>query len=125
MVKVITYGTFDTFHYGHLELLRRAKQMGDYLIVGLSTDEFNELKGKSSKFSYSKRKEWLESIKWVDEIIEENSWNQKETDIKSKGVSLFVIGDDWRGKFDNLPCQVKYIERTDGVSSTKMKNILK
>jgi len=125
MVKVITYGTFDTFHYGHLELLRRAKQMGDYLIVGLSTDEFNELKGKSSKFSYSKRKEWLESIKCVDEIIEENSWEQKETDIKSKGVSLFVIGDDWRGKFDNLPCQVKYIERTDGVSSTKMKNILK
>ncbi len=124
MVKVITYGTFDTFHYGHIELLRRAKEMGDYLIVGLSTDEFNELKGKRSKFSYSKRKEWLESIKWVDEIIEENSWNQKETDIKSKGVSLFVIGDDWRGKFDNLPCQVNYIKRTDGVSSTKMKNIL-
>jgi len=124
MVKVITYGTFDTLHYGHIELLRRAKEMGDYLIVGLSTDEFNELKGKKCKFTYSKRKEWLESIKFVDEIIEEKSWEQKEIDIKSKKVSIFTIGDDWRGKFDDLPCQVIYIERTNGISSTKIKEIL-
>ena len=124
MVKVITYGTFDTLHYGHIELLRRAKEMGDYLIVGLSTDDFNELKGKRSKFAYWKRKEWLEAIKWVDEIIEEHSWEQKELDIIQHDICIFAIGDDWKGKFDHLPCMVKYIERTSGVSSTKIKDIL-
>jgi glycerol-3-phosphate cytidylyltransferase len=123
MTKVITYGTFDTFHYGHIELLRRAKEMGDYLIVGLSTDEFNELKGKTSKFAYWKRQEWLEGIKYVDEIIPENDWQQKYTDINKYNIDIFVMGDDWRGKFDDVDCDVKYLDRTPGVSSTDIKNI--
>ena len=121
MTKIITYGTFDTFHFGHLELLRRAKELGDYLIVGLSTDEFNSIKGKESKFHFEQRKKWLESIKYVDEIIPEKDWNQKETDIISMDVEIFVMGDDWQGKFDKLPCRVVYLKRTDEVSSTKIK----
>jgi glycerol-3-phosphate cytidylyltransferase len=125
MVKVITYGTFDTFHYGHIELLRRAKEMGDYLIVGLSTDEFNELKGKTSKFSYWKRKQWLEGIRYIDEIIPEENWQQKYEDIEKYNINIFVMGDDWRGKFDDIDCDVKYLDRTPGVSSTDIKKIKK
>jgi glycerol-3-phosphate cytidylyltransferase len=123
MQKVITYGTFDTFHYGHLELLKRAKSLGDYLVVGLSTDEFNNIKGKSSLFNYEKRKEWLESIKYVDLIIPEENWNQKEIDIRDYKIDIFTMGDDWRGKFDNLPCEVIYLERTKGISTTQIKTL--
>ena len=121
---IITYGTFDTFHYGHLEILRRAKDLGDYLIVGLSTDEFNILKGKESKFTYEKRKEWLESIKFIDLIIPEEEWEQKENDIQKYKVDIFVMGDDWQGKFDDLPCSVTYLKRTDNISSTEIKKII-
>lgn len=124
MIKVITYGTFDTFHYGHLELLRRAKELGDYLIVGLSTDDFNKEKGKESKFGYSKRKEWLESIKYVNEIIPEENWQQKEDDIKNYKIDIFTIGEDWKGKFDELDCKVVYLKRTENISSTEIKKIL-
>lgn len=117
--KVITYGTFDTFHYGHLELLRRAKQFGSHLTVGLSTDDFNSIKGKKSKFSYSERYEWLKSISCVDEIIPETSWGQKKRD--TKNVDVMVMGDDWLGKFDELPCMVIYLKRTPDISSTKIK----
>lgn len=127
MKKVITYGTFDLLHYGHINLLRRAKELGDYLIVALSTDEFNELKGKKSHFAYEERKLILEAIKYIDEIIPENSWDQKIADVREKGVDIFVIGDDWRGKFDFLKeyCQVVYLERTEGISTTQIKEDLK
>lgn len=125
MKKVITYGTFDTFHFGHLELLKKAKEYGDYLIVGLSSDNFNEKKGKISKFAFWKRKEWLEGIKYINEIIIENSWEQKEEDIKKYKIDVFVIGDDWKGKFDFLKCEVKYLPRTPNISSTKIKEIKK
>lgn len=120
---VITYGTFDTFHYGHLELIRRAKQFGDKLIVGLSTDDFNKAKGKQSRFSYNQRKEWLQAIALVDEIIPETNWEQKVCDIKTHSVDVMVMGDDWVGRFDNLPCRVIYINRTPEISSTKIKKM--
>jgi len=121
--RVITYGTFDLLHYGHIHLLRRAKQLGDYLIVGLSTDEFNEMKGKKSYFSYEQRKLLLEAIKYVDEVIPEENWEQKVRDIISYSVDIFVMGDDWKGKFDflNNYCQVVYLQRTVEVSTTKIK----
>ena len=125
MRKVITYGTFDLFHYGHVHLLRRARELGDYLIVALSTDDFNEReKGKRTYFSYAQRKLILEPIRYVDEVIPEESWEQKRTDVKEHGVSCFVIGDDWRGKFDFLKeegCEVVYLERTPEVSSSGIK----
>lgn len=123
MIRVITYGTFDTLHYGHIELLRKAKEMGDYLIVGLSTDEFNQMKGKESLFSYEKRKEWLESIKYVDMIIPEETWEQKSDDILKYNIDVFTIGSDWEGEFDNLKTTVKYIPRTINISSTELKKI--
>ena len=103
MKKVITYGTFDLLHYGHINLLRRARELGDYLIVGISTDEFNRNeKGKECYFTYEQRKQLLEAIKYVDFVIPENSWEQKKEDIIKYGVNIFVIGDDWQGKFDYL-----------------------
>lgn len=127
MKRVITYGTFDLLHYGHIHLLRRAKEMGDYLIVGLSTDEFNwNEKRKKSYFSYEKRKQLLESIRYVDLVIPENNWAQKENDVKEYHVDTFVIGDDWKGKFDFLKenCEVVYLERTPEVSSSQIKKDL-
>jgi len=121
--RVITYGTFDTLHYGHLEILKKAKEFGDYLIVGLSTDKFNSLKGKESKFSYAQRYEWLKSISYVDEIIPETNWEQKENDVKDRNIDVMVMGDDWVGKFDYLPCRVIYLQRTPEISSTKIKSI--
>lgn len=94
MVKVITYGTFDLLHYGHINLLRRAKELGDYLVVAISTDEFNAIKGKKSYFSYEKRKLMLEAIKYVDEVIEENTWDQKISDVVNNNIDIFVMGDD-------------------------------
>ena len=120
MKKVITYGTFDTIHFGHLKLLERAKNLGDFLIVGLSTDEFNALKGKKSLLNYEERKSYLQAIKYVDLIIPENNWEQKIEDIKKNDIDIFTIGDDWKGKFDFLSefCTIKYLERTSSISST-------
>ncbi|HMM00295.1 MAG: glycerol-3-phosphate cytidylyltransferase [Bacilli bacterium] len=126
MRRVITYGTFDLLHYGHINLLRRAKALGDYLIVALSTDEFNALKGKKSFFPYEKRKLLLEAIRYVDLVIPEENWNQKKSDIKEYHIDLFVMGDDWKGKFDELKdcCEVVYLPRTPEISTTEIKKTL-
>lgn len=126
MKKVITYGTYDLLHYGHINLLQRAKAMGDYLIVGLSTDEFNALKGKKCYFSYNERKKMLEALRCVDLVIEENCWEQKINDVKEFKVDLFVMGDDWKGKFDFLKdyCEVIYLPRTPEISTTQIKKDL-
>lgn len=127
MKKVITYGTFDLLHYGHINLLKRAKEYGDYLIVALSTDEFNwEQKHKKCFFSYEKRKMLLEAIRYVDLVIPENSWAQKRSDIVEFRVDTFVMGDDWRGKFDDLAdlCEVVYLPRTPEISTTQIKSAL-
>ena len=131
MTRVITYGTFDLLHYGHINLLRRAKNLGDYLIVALSTDEFNwNEKRKRSYFSYEERKLILESIRYVDLIIPEESWEQKKTDIIKYDVDVFVMGNDWTGKFDFLKtvgkgCRGVYLERTPEISTTRIKNDIK
>lgn len=124
MIKVLTYGTFDLLHYGHINLLQRAKAMGDYLVVGLSTDEFNSLKGKKCYFTYEKRKKMLEALRCVDLVIPENSWEQKVEDVKEFRIDTFVMGDDWEGKFDFLKdyCNVVYLSRTPEISTTKIKN---
>ena len=124
MRKVITYGTFDTLHHGHIRLLRRARALGDYLIVALSTDEFNLGKGKSALFSYEERKDDLEAIRYVDLVIPEHTWDQKVTDVAEFKVDVFTIGDDWAGKFDFLTpqCEVIYLERTPQISSTQIRN---
>lgn len=127
MKKIITYGTFDLLHYGHINLLRRAKAMGDYLIVGLSTDEFNwGSKGKKCYFSYEQRKQLLEAIRYVDLVIPERSWGQKPSDISEYHVDTFVIGDDWKGKFDFLKeqCEVAYLPRTPEISTSRIKSDL-
>ena len=125
MKKIITYGTFDLLHYGHIKLLQRAKELGDHLTVGVSSDSFNLLKNKKSAMNLEERIKILKELKCVDEIIVEDNWDQKATDIKDNNVDIFVIGDDWAGKFDFLPCEVVYLKRTTGISSTLMKKILK
>ncbi len=128
MKKVITYGTFDLLHYGHVNLLRRAKEQGDYLIVALSTDEFNwKEKQKVCYFEYEKRKQLLEAIRYVDLVIPEESWDQKVNDVQEFKVDTFVIGDDWEGKFDFLKeyCEVVYLARTPEISTTQIKETLK
>ena len=128
MKKVITYGTFDLLHYGHINLLRRARELGDYLIVALSTDEFNwNEKQKKCYYTYDKRKQMLEAIRYVDEVIPEENWEQKNTDVVKFGVDVFVIGDDWKGKFDFLKdkCEVVYLPRTPEISTTQIKATLK
>src|SRR5690625_3292793 len=115
MNRIITYGTFDLLHYGHITLLRRAKKLGDYLIVGLSTDEINwHEKNKKSFFSWEKRKKLLESIRYVDLVIPEHCWEQKVNDINLYQIDGFAIGDDWKGEFNYLEkyCEVVYIPRT-------------
>ena len=127
MRRVITYGTYDLLHYGHINLLRRAKQYGDYLIVALSTDEFNwNEKQKMSYFSYEQRKQLLESIRYVDLVIPEENWDQKRSDIKEYHIDTFVMGDDWEGKFDDLKdlCEVVYLPRTPEISTTQIKKEL-
>ena len=124
MKRIITYGTFDLLHYGHIELLRRARQLGDYLVVAVSTDEFNsQQKNKKCYFSYEKRKQMLEAIRYVDLVIAEENWEQKVTDIEKYEIDVFVIGNDWEGKFDFLKekCEVIYLERTPEISTTKIK----
>lgn len=120
---VITYGTFDLLHIGHINLLRRAKRLGDYLIVGLSTEKFNRIKGKGQIFSYKERKKILRSIRYVDKIIPEKSWEQKTKDVKRYKADVFVIGDDWKGRFDFLKrfCDVVYLPRTKGISTEQIK----
>lgn len=127
MKKVITYGTFDILHYGHINLLKRAKELGDYLIVVLSTDEFNLLKNKTSYYNYDVRKTMLEAIKYVDEITPEVNWDQKINDIKINNVDIFVMGDDWIGKFDYLKdiCEVIYLPRTPDISTTQVKEYIR
>jgi len=127
MKKVITYGTFDLFHVGHLNLLKRAKALGDYLVVAVSSDEFNALKGKKAYHSLQDRVAILRAIEFVDEVIVENGWEQKAKDIKQHNIDVFVMGDDWKGQFDHLDelCEVVYLSRTDGISTTKIKNDLK
>ena len=127
MKRVITYGTFDLLHYGHINLLRRAKALGDYLIVALSTDEFNwREKQKKSYFSYDERKAMLEAIRYVDLVIPEENWGQKKTDVEKYHVDVFVIGDDWTGQFDFLrdQCEEVYFTRTPEISTTKIKTEL-
>ncbi|MDR1794978.1 MAG: glycerol-3-phosphate cytidylyltransferase [Erysipelotrichaceae bacterium] len=126
MKRVITYGTYDLLHVGHINLLRRAKALGDYLIVALSTDEINEFKGKKAYHSYSERKAMLEAIRYVDLVIPEAVWEQKADDIVKYQVDVFVIGDDWQGEFDDLKqyCEVVYLPRTQGISTTKIKQDL-
>lgn len=126
MKRIMTYGTFDLLHYGHINILKRSKSLGDYLIVGLSSDEFNELKGKKSVMSYEERKEILESIRYVDKVIKESSWEQKVDDIIKYNIDVFVIGDDWEGKFDFLKeyCEVVYLPRTKSISTTLLKEII-
>jgi len=123
MKKVLTYGTYDLLHIGHINLLRRAKQFGDHLTVGLSTDEFNRIKNKESVYPYKDRKTILESIKYVDKVIPENDWEQKIEDIKKNNIDIFVMGNDWEGKFDFLKdyCEVIYLPRTEGISTTLIK----
>ncbi|RBP91524.1 glycerol-3-phosphate cytidylyltransferase [Cytobacillus firmus] len=126
MKKVITYGTFDLLHYGHINILKRAKDLGDHLTVAISTDSFNELKNKQAYHSYENRKLILESIIYVDRVIPENCWEQKIDDIITNNIDTFVMGDDWKGKFDFLKdyCEVIYLPRTVGISTTKIKNDL-
>lgn len=127
MKRVITYGTFDLLHYGHINLLQRAKALGDYLIVALSTDEFNsEAKHKNCYFSYRERKRLLEAIRYVDLVIPEEDWNQKINDIKEYHIDTFVMGNDWEGKFDFLKpyCEVIYLPRTPEISTSQIKKDL-
>lgn len=127
MRKVITYGTFDLFHMGHLNILKRAKELGDYLIVAVSSDRFNAIKGKQAYHSDHDRMEILKAIRYVDEVILEETWDQKVNDVQKYQVDVFVMGDDWEGKFDFLKdyCEVVYLPRTEGVSTTKIKTDLK
>ena len=128
MKRVLTYGTFDLLHYGHIRLLQRAKELGDYLIVALSTDEFNEIKHKKAYHNYETRKKMLEAIRYVDLVIPENDWEQKVNDVKKYYVDTVVMGSDWKDdeRFESLRkyCDVVYLERTQGVSTTKIKKEL-
>ena len=118
--KVITYGTFDTLHYGHILLLKRARELGDHLTVALSSDEFNALKGKQSHFTYAERHALLSAITYVDAIIPEHDWDQKRSDVQDNKIDVFTMGDDWVGEFDFLAeyCDVHYFSRTPSISST-------
>ncbi|MBR4725936.1 MAG: glycerol-3-phosphate cytidylyltransferase [Lachnospiraceae bacterium] len=126
MKKVITYGTYDLLHVGHINLLRRAKALGDYLIVVVSSDEFNAIKGKKAYYSFEDRKKILEAVRYVDEVLPEYTWEQKIDDVVNNNVDVFVMGDDWTGKFDFLKdyCEVVYLPRTEGISTTKIKEDL-
>lgn len=128
MTNIITYGTFDLFHFGHFELLYRAKNLkpNANLIVGISTDKFNEAKGKHSHYKYSKRALMVQSLNFVSKVIPENTWDQKIEDIKKQNIDIFVMGCDWRGRFDNLSkyCEVVYLSRTEAISTTVIKGLL-
>lgn len=123
---ILTYGTFDLFHIGHLNLLRRLKSMGDRLIVGVSTDTFNELKGKKTIINFEQRVEIVQSIRYVDLVIPEICWEQKLEDIRAHRVDVFAMGNDWEGKFEFLKehCEVVYLPRTEDISSTSLKSLM-
>ncbi len=124
--RVLTYGTFDLLHIGHINLLRRAKAMGEHLTVGLSTDEFNTLKHKESILPFKHRYAILEALKFVDCVIPEENWEQKAKDIKTHNIDILVMGDDWKGKFDYLSsfCKVVYVPRTKRISTTSLKHVI-
>jgi glycerol-3-phosphate cytidylyltransferase len=126
MKTVLTYGTFDLFHIGHLNLLKRARELGDKLIVAVSTDEFNATKGKTTLMPFEHRVELVRSVRYVDEVIAEHQWDQKIADVQQHKVDIFVMGSDWQGKFDFLKpyCEVVYLPRTDNVSSTDLKKAI-
>lgn len=128
MKRILTYGTFDLLHYGHIRLLQRAKALGDYLVVALSTDEFNAGKGKKAYHTYETRKKMLEAIRYVDLVIPETSWEQKINDVKEYHIDTVVMGGDWKGsdKFDYLKdyCELVFLDRTPGVSTTMIKKDL-
>ena len=128
MKRILTYGTFDLLHYGHIRILKRAKELGDYLVVAISTDEFNAIKGKKAYFDYETRKKMLEAIRYVDLVIPEETWEQKVKDVQDYKIDVVVMGDDWAGsdKFDYLKeyCEVKFLERTPGISTTQIKSDL-
>jgi len=128
MKRILTYGTFDLLHYGHIRLLKRAKALGDYLVVALSTDEFNETKGKKAYHDYETRKKMLEAIRYVDLVIPEQNWEQKVLDVKKYEIDTVVMGSDWAGsdRFDYLKeyCELVYLDRTEGISTTKIKGDL-
>src|SRR5690625_995869 len=126
MKKVITYGTYDLLHTGHINLLRRARALGDYLVVAISTDEFNASKGKKAYYTFEQRKAILEALRYVDKVIPEDNWEQKIDDVKKYNIDTFVMGDDWKGKFDFLKehCEVVYLPRTVGISTTQIKKDL-
>lgn len=127
--RVLTYGTFDLLHYGHIRLLQRAAALGDYLIVALSTDEFNALKGKASYYPYEVRKEMLEAIRYVDLVIPEENWEQKANDVREYHVDTVVMGGDWAGsdRFEYLreECELVFLDRTEGISTTQVKKGLR
>ena len=128
MKRILTYGTFDLLHYGHIRILKRAKELGDYLVVAISTDEFNAIKGKKAYYDYETRKKMLEAIRYVDLVIPEETWEQKVKDVQDYKIDVVVMGDDWAGsdKFDCLKeyCEVKFLERTPGISTTQIKSDL-
>ena len=128
MKRVLTYGTFDLLYFGHIEILKRAKELGDYLIVAVSTDEFNEIKGKKAYHNYETRKKMLEAIRYVDLVIPENDWKQKRNDVIDYKVDVVVMGSDWENNenFECLRdiCEVVYLPRTEGISTTKIKKDL-
>lgn len=128
MKRVLTYGTYDLLHYGHIRLLKRAKELGDYLVVAISTDEFNAVKGKKAYHDYKTRKEMLEAVRYVDLVIPENTWEQKRDDVLDYKIDIVVMGSDWKGseKFECLRdiCEVVYLERTIGISTTQIKKEL-
>jgi glycerol-3-phosphate cytidylyltransferase len=126
MKRILTYGTFDTLHFGHIRLLQRARALGEYLIVGLSTAEFNSTKNKIAYHSWEERKFFLESLRFVDLVIPEENWDQKISDVKLYKADTFTMGSDWEGKFDFLSeyCEVVYLPRTPNISSTQMRNFI-
>ena len=128
MKRILTYGTYDLLHYGHIRLLKRAKALGDYLVVAISTDEFNAIKGKKAYHNYETRKEMLEAVRYVDLVIPENNWEQKRDDVIKYEIDMVVMGSDWEGneKFECLRdlCKVVYLDRTQGVSTTQIKKEL-
>lgn len=126
MTTVLTYGTFDLLHVGHVRLLRRLKALGDTLIVGVSTDAFNELKGKSSIYPFAERREIIEALGFVDQVIAEEHWGQKRDDVQTYNVDILAMGDDWVGKFDGISdsVEVVYLPRTEGISTTDIKTVL-
>ncbi|MDC8830484.1 adenylyltransferase/cytidyltransferase family protein [Alteromonas gilva] len=127
MTTVVTYGTFDLFHIGHVRLLKRLKSLGDRLVIGLSSDEFNAVKGKQVIIPYADRREILLSCRYVDDVFQENTWEQKRQDLLREKADIFAMGDDWAGKFDDLQDIVKvlYLPRTQDVSTTELKTVIK